>query len=245
MNFLIVSSGYNCQHYVKKCVDSVSKQTYQNIKAVFISDGSMDNTNKNIFESTRYDNRFIAEIFPKNEGAAKRRFDAIKKYSESDEDIVLLLGLDDSLELNALETIKQQYESGKWMTYGNWRDNMGRMLPKKFDLNFSNHTHHKREYRQAIYRSTAPNTFKRFLFDQLTEEDFKVNGKWILATTESNLMFSCLEMCGKERIGVITDAIYLYNRRGRDSTKEMRGILYQLSIYNEMVNRPKKKLLIR
>ena len=106
-----------------------------------------------------------------------------------------------------------------------------------------------------MYRSTAPNTFKKFLFDEIPDEDFKVFGKWIDNATETELMFSCLEMCGKDRIGVITEPIYLYNRTRGGNTKHrnykhngqiMSGIDYKMKVvYPEIVKRKKKPLLKR
>lgn len=246
MRFIIISSGLNCKQLAKACIESVKRQTYNNYIAVFISDGSTDGTNNVLFDATIKEKNLHSEVYPDNVGAAKRRWNAITKYATNPEDVILLLGLDDALMTpNALQIIKHQYDHGKWMTYGNWRDNMGKMLPRSFDLDFQQKIHDARDYRKVAYRSTAPNTFKRFLFDQLTERDFIFEGKWVLATTESNLMFSCLEMCGQQRIGVIREPIYLYNRRGKFSTKEMRGAEYQNRVYKHVVSRDKKPLLIQ
>jgi hypothetical protein len=194
-----------------------------------------------LMEKKCFDERFSYELHNDNQGAAKRRWDAIKKYATDSEDIILLLGMDDYLMHNALAEIKEHYDAGMWMTYGNWQDQFGQRLSDDF-LDFDEQTHESRDYRKVYYRSTAPNTFKRFLFDQLTPADFQVNGEWIRATTESNLMLSCLEMCGKEKIGVIKKPIYIYNKRGRYSTKNVRGATYQKSIYQNVINRPKKEL---
>lgn len=250
MKFLIVASGYNCDKFVKKCVDSVLAQTYKNYDAVFISDGSTDNTGNfldvRMFKERdiRREGSLFGEIFKDNQGAAKRRFDAIHKYAKDEETIVLLLGLDDELKPDCLLRIVEEYKKGNWMTYGNWINQYGVMLPKGF-LFFPDKVHENRDYRRVKYRSTAPNTFKKFLFDQIPEEDFKIDGKWIDSTTESELMFSCLEMCGKERIGVIEEPIYLYNESLPGGTLKRLGAEYKYKIYNQIIQRPKKPLLKR
>ena len=245
VNFLIVSSGYNCNELAHKCIASVLKQTYKNFTAVFISDGSSDGTLtlENIPKEL-HDERVWIELNPDNVGAAKRRYDAIKQYADDEETVVLLLGLDDELMPNCLERIAKEYEQGKWMTYGNWKDQTGWMLPNGF-LNFKEETHNDRSYRKVEFRSTAPNTFKRFLFDRIPPSDFTLNGKWIDSTTESELMFSCLEMCGKERIGVIQEPIYLYNRNLPGGTLKRLGVKYKYDIYAKVIAREKKPLLIR
>lgn len=243
MKVLIIATGYNCEGYAEKCIASVQAQTYQNYEAVFISDGSTDKTGGMIVQycDKVKDERLIPKLYSINNGAAKRRYDAIKEYAKDKETVILLLGLDDELMPNCLERIKKEYDNGKWMTYGNWKNQHGKMLPKGF-LNFPDIIHNDRSYRKVQYRSTAPNTFKRFLFDQIPEDDFKINGEWIKSTTESELMFSCLEMCGKHMIGVIEDPIYLYNENLPGGTLKRLGVKYKYDIYNQVIQRPKKPL---
>lgn len=236
MHFIIISSGYNCQGYDRKCMESVQKLE-GDFKAVFISDGSTDRTLRNPVK----DKRFIYERFPDNVGAAKRRYDAIKKYSKDENDIIVLLGLDDEIFPDALTEIGRHYQAGKWMTYGNWKNQYGNMLPEGF-LDFDEKTHRHRSYRKVKYRSTGLNTFYRFLFDQIPEDDFKISGRWIDSTTESELMFSCLEMCGRDRIGIVYKAIALYNEALPGGTLRRLGPEYKYSIYNQIIKRPKKPL---
>ena len=246
LNFLIVSSGFNCGRYVNICFDSLQSQTYKNFDAVLISDGSQDGTAQRLSSINGRNSRIICESFRDNLGAAKRRFDAIHKYAQDDETVVLLLGLDDRLMPNALERINQEYENGKWMTYGNWTNQFGIGLPDDFELEFDDMTHFHRNYRKVKYRSTAPNTFKKFLFDEFKEDEFKMkNGKWFDTTTESHLMFSCLEMCGKEKIGIIKEPIYTYNQNLREGTLRRLGARYKRDVLEEVMERPKKDKLER
>lgn len=242
MNFVIIATGYNCESFVRSCVRSITNLTISSFKAVFISDGSTDGTPEAIVNSLPNDSRYIAECWPTNEGAAFRRYHAIRKHAINPDDIIILLGLDDELYMDALSRIGDQHREGKWMTYGNWRDQMGNKLPHDFDLEFPYEIHRTRDYRKVYYRSTAPNTFRRFLFDMIPEDDFKFEGRWFRCTTESHLMFCCLEMCGKERIGVIHQPIYKYNKRGRHSTKNTVGRLEQNRVYQGVISRPKYPL---
>lgn len=250
VKFLIVATGYNCDKLVEKCFNSVIDQKYIDYDAVFISDGSNDNTGNllEIMVAGRRDkltaNKIHFERHLDNQGAAKRRFDAIHKYCKDEETVILLLGLDDELLPRALGRIDEEYKIGKWMTYGNWRNRFWKMLPPGF-LDFNEETHLNRDYRKVKYRSTAPNTFKKFLFDKIPEDDFKIDGKWIDSTTESEVMFSCLEMCGRQKIGIIYEPIYLYNQNLPGGTLKRLGSDYKYNIYNKIIQRPKKPLLIR
>jgi glycosyltransferase involved in cell wall biosynthesis len=238
MRFVILVTGYNCSIFVRNCLRSLSDQISGDFIAVLISDGSTDDTEAELLKWGK-DSRFHFELHKDNQGAAKRRFDAIKKYATDPEDIICLLGMDDSLSHDCLSYVQQEYRHDKWMTYGNWKDQFGQMLPETFPLDFDDYTHNNRYYRTAVYRSTALNTFKRFLFDQMTEEDFKVDGEWIRATTESPVMLACLEMCGRQRIGIIERPIYFYNKRFAQSTRKRIGNDIQRYTYNEITKREK------
>lgn len=241
--YLIICTGYNGAKYIKKCYKSLVNQTYGNFHCILIDDGSNDNSKEVLFD-LNMDKRFEVHCYTDNKGAAYRRYYAIRNNTlDAENTVVCLLGMDDWLYPNALEIIKKHYDNGKWMTYGNWIGSDGYKLPKGF-LDYSDEIHEKRSYRKEIYRSTGLNTFKKFLFDELTEEDFKVNGEWVKATTESNLMFSCLEMCGKDKIGIVYDFIVNYTKRN-DNTRSRMGSKYQDAIYLNVINRVPKKLLIR
>lgn len=244
--FLIVATGYNCKPYVKKCLDSIFAQTYQNFDIAIVSDGSTDGTATEIYEyctEKEHSKHYVnMNLFVDNMGACYRRYHVINNPQWADNTIVCLLGLDDELLPDALETIAEQYRNGKYMTYGNWINQHGESLPKDFDLYFDEETHANRDYRKVKYRSTAMNTFYAKLFKQIPMQDFMLNGKWIDTTTESEVMFSCLEMCGKEKIGVVEKPIYLYNQLLPNGTQIRLGQEYKNSIYSEIIKRPKKDL---
>lgn len=244
-HFFIIATGWNCEKYVKRCIDSVRAQTYENYTAVFMDDGSTDGTNEAIEDNVQKgtENKTFSATAIDNMGAACRRFEVLKLYNlHQPNSVVLLLGLDDYLLPNALERIKQEYDNGAWMTYGNWRGTDGYELPEGF-LHYHDGAHRTRDYRAFKYRATAPNTFKAHLFDHFTEDDFKFEGEWIKATTESNLMLSLLEMCGKDRIGVIEDVIYIYENNRKDKAAWRFGREYQDRIYKHVKRLPKRDLI--
>lgn len=240
MRFEIICTGWNCQSYVAKCVESVFNQTYKNFHLHLISDGSTDGTGETIGFLSGHP-QISVHVHDENKGAALRRLQVIRPLDK--DSVCLLLGMDDEMLPGCLSRIKKEYDQGKWMTYGNWHDQHGQMLPHDFELEFSEIEHQERNYRQLKYRSTAPNTFKKFLFDHIPDEDFKVNGRWMDNATETELMFSCLEMCGKDRIGVIKEPVYLYNRGRQDNTVRKFGMNHKMAILKDVMSRPKKPLL--
>jgi len=235
----IIATGWNCEKYARKCIDSVLAQSYENFHLIIINDGSTDSTEKSLAGLSG--NKTTIFNYGENLGAAYRRWMVMMNPQIGSEDVILLLGLDDELLPGALEKIAAQYEAGKWMTYGNWINQRGRknIVP----LGFPPIVHAKRSYRSIQYRSTAPNTFKKKLILQLTEDDFKVNGEWVQSCTETNLMFCCLEMCGEKRIGIIYDPIYLYNESRKEGSLDRWGSKYKLNLLSIFQQRPIKELL--
>lgn len=246
MKYFIIASGFNSYDKVEDCFNSLIKlEADHEWSAILIDDGSTDEGKmKEALNKLPFDSRIETRHYLENKGAAFRRFQAIKEAELNEEDVIILLGLDDELLPNAINEIDRKYLTGAWMTYGNWISPDGFRLDSSF-LHFDDNIHVERSYRRERYRSTAPNTFKKFLFDQFTERDFMYNEEWIKATTESNLMLSCLEMCGKARIGVIDEPIYVYNRDRKDNAKYRFGRHYQDDIYKWVKARPKRELLIR
>lgn len=240
MDFLVIVTGYNCRQYVRDCYNGLISQTYARWRAVFLSDGSTDGTGDELREIAK-DDRCFVEVYDENTGAAKRRFDAINKYG-NENDIIVLHGMDDYCFPHALAVIAEHYRAGKLMTYGNWIDQDGQMLPKTFPLEFDEQTHANRDYRKVVYRSTGLNTFYKFLYDKIPEDDFKIDGKWIDSTTESEVMFSCLEMCGKDRIGIVYQPICLYRKNLPGGTLKRLGVDYKYKIYDIVKARPKRDL---
>lgn len=240
VNFHIIVTGYNCKEYVKACYRGILNQQYPFWKAYFISDGSTDGTDIELIETVT-DNRCQIIIEPKNEGAAKRRHECISKIKNK-LDVCILHGMDDEMFPDALYTIAMQYYDGKWMSYGNWISQYGKTLPPGF-LNFAPEIHAERNYRQDIYRSTGLNTFYKFLYDRIPKEDFLIDGKWIDSTTESEVMFSCLEMCGEKRIGIIEKPICLYRENLPSGSLNRLGREHKYEILAKIKERTKRNLL--
>lgn len=54
----LVVPCYNVSFFVKKCIDSIKRQTYSNLEVLMIDDGSLDDTKKVIKENIQDDKRF-------------------------------------------------------------------------------------------------------------------------------------------------------------------------------------------
>lgn len=74
----IIIPVYNVEKYLDRCVESIVKQTYENIEILLVDDGSPDNSPKMCDEWAKKDNR-VKPIHKKNGGVSSARNMGIEK----------------------------------------------------------------------------------------------------------------------------------------------------------------------
>ncbi len=72
----IIIPIYNAENYIRRCINSILNQTYQNYEIILIDDGSTDNSREILNEFKA--NKKIRIYFQKNMGVAKTRNKGIK-----------------------------------------------------------------------------------------------------------------------------------------------------------------------
>ena len=98
INVSIIIPVFNGEKYLKKCLDSVKSQIYNDFEVIIINDGSTDNTSK-IIETYLTDKRFKV-INQDNRGIGFSRNIGIKKAKG---EYIVFLDSDDYIEFNFLE----------------------------------------------------------------------------------------------------------------------------------------------
>lgn len=101
MRFSIIVPVYNCQNYLRDCLESLSKQTFRDFEVIVVDDGSSDDSG-NIADSfaRMYDK--INVIHCSNRGPYLARRLAISQAIGA---YVVFLDADDGLRRDALEII--------------------------------------------------------------------------------------------------------------------------------------------
>lgn len=231
---LLVITGWNCEKYVKRCIDSVKAQTYKNYVVAIVNDGSNDNT-YNIIKDNINTKETLFINFNINMGAFNAREHAIMR--SEDFDIIALLDMDDALLPNALALVAKKYENENiLMTYGNWKNQHGK--PCHIDIKYSDEIHVNRDYRKDVFRCTHLRTFKKELYFAIDKEKL-INLEYYCDT---DLFFTMQEMCGRERMAVIEEIIYIYNTVNPNSILKRFG--RNLQGYAEIVAKEKADLWI-
>ena len=73
----IIVPVYNVEKYLAECVDSITKQTYQNLEVILVDDGSTDGSGAICDQFAQMDNRIIV-IHQKNQGVSASRNAALQ-----------------------------------------------------------------------------------------------------------------------------------------------------------------------
>ena len=231
MKFSVIITGYNCEEYVKECIDSVLAQTYKDYQLFICDDASEDNT-----EIISHGYKYGVHVNEVNLGALDMRHHIVNY--EATGDIVVFLGMDDKLEPNALEVLAEAYKDENIkMTYGSWRtfDRQG-MIAKPYP----SQVFKDKSFRKHKWLATSLNSFKRELLLQVPIEKLidPRTDKFFTNCTDLAYSFPCLEMCEEHEVAVIRKCIYVYRhdhgnttlkRLGREHKTETREILRNMT----------------
>ena len=68
----VIIPAYNCEKYIKNCLESLKHQTYRNLEIIVVNDGSTDNT-LNICREMQYNDYRIKIINQENKGVSAAR----------------------------------------------------------------------------------------------------------------------------------------------------------------------------
>lgn len=100
----VVIPVYNGENTIEKCVESVLKQTYDNIEIVIVNDGSADNTDKAVKELLKKYGS-IKYICKENSGVSSARNFGIEN---SCGEYIVFLDSDDTIEAEFIEKLYEQ-----------------------------------------------------------------------------------------------------------------------------------------
>lgn len=110
MKISVVIPAYNAERYITGCVESVFKQTKKPDRILFVDDGSIDKTNKIIWDYGKLS--YVASItIPENKGIGHARWRGSEYESRTGEcDYIAFLSTDDQWQPNFLEVMSKAAE---------------------------------------------------------------------------------------------------------------------------------------
>lgn len=137
----IIVPVYNGESYVKRCVDMLLNQDYQNFEIIVVNDGSTDKTQE-VLEKKYKENSKVRVISTNNQGVSTARNIGI---NASTGEYLLFVDSDDQLVPNALQRLNEQlikYNSELlifgFSVFGDSRRKNDTYVLKKFEKDFRN-----------------------------------------------------------------------------------------------------------
>ncbi len=104
--FSVIVPVYNTQNYLKRCLDSISNQSFKDFELIVVNDGSTDDSTKILDDYSKKDDR-IKVIEKKNGGLSSARNRGVEA---SKGEFLLLVDSDDFIERDLLEVLNKNLD---------------------------------------------------------------------------------------------------------------------------------------
>ncbi len=218
--FNIIIPVFNSEKYIKKCLNSIIKQTYKNYQVNVIDDCSTDYSYELALEiCNRYDNFDICKN-PRRLGALNNinKLLSLKIEAPSKTINILVDGDDYLYSGDVLDILHEKYiNTNCLITYGSHLSSKG-VQGKKYPslirkLNL---------YRKYFWYASHLKTFRHDLWLSINKSDFLTNnGHYFSVASDLAIMFPMLEMAG-DRQEFIKEILYVYNDKNPISDHKIR-----------------------
>ena len=209
MRMIIITTFYNAEKYIQKCILSLKVQTYKDFKCYLIDDMSTDNTVSYIKPLITNDDRFVLITNTEKKFKTKNFVDVLKNPTITDDEIVVELDGDDYLSnVNSLEKVSKIYkDKNVWITNGSFSYSNGQMGFSSPQINFDT-------LREDRFTASHLRTWKVFLWRNIYDDDHKdQNGDYLKINADLAYMLPMLEMSGSEHYRYIPDVLLIYNEQ--------------------------------
>jgi glycosyltransferase involved in cell wall biosynthesis len=205
---IILTTVYNCENYIEKCLLSIMSQTFKNFKCYLTDDLSTDKSVKLIKELIKNDNRFIL-IENKTKLYQPGNYDQVIRNNKEilDDDVIIEVDGDDWLpDSKVFERIYNLYsDKSVWIANGSFKYPNG-------IRGFSSKQENINDLRNVRFTATHIRTWRAFLWRKIKESDLKdENGVYWKVTGDLSFMYPMLEMSGDEHYRFMNEINYIYN----------------------------------
>jgi 2-polyprenyl-3-methyl-5-hydroxy-6-metoxy-1,4-benzoquinol methylase len=218
--YVFVICGRNVRPgQLKRCLDSLAAQHGPSWGAIVIDDAS-DNG------AAEYTELLVASMLEKvtfirnkiRKGNLANLYRAVHEFVQNPETVILTLDADDALiGFDVVERVAREYEKGADVTVGSMKRTDKEIgYPVCFDQPRKNRGGNVWQHLR---------TFKKYLFDNIREDDLKIDGEWIEMASDWAYMLPIIEMSSNP-VSII-DQLYLYEPstdKGLESFRAQREI---------------------
>jgi FkbM family methyltransferase len=217
----VITTLYNAEPYIEKCIESVASQDYDNYTMYIVDDASTDGSKRQIISklSTLPDSirdRFVHITQPFNNGAPFNQITTLREKVLDPEAIVMIIDGDDSLvnDNNIFQFYNTLYSDGTEFSYGScWSevDDIP-LISQEYPKSVKDARDYRNYHLNWIMPYTHLRTFKRGLLDRVDDSHFKdETGAWYKAGGDGSVFYTMLEQANPSKVKVVKDIVYNYN----------------------------------
>ena len=210
MKLVIMTTLYNAEKYIQRCIETVRNQTFKNFLMVITDDMSNDSSKAIVKDLIKDDNRFIL-IENQTKFYQPGNYWQISRFPfVDDEDVLVTVDGDDFLpDQNVLGRVFGYYfRTNFLMTFGQFihfhgGDKYSQGFTSAPDFNI---------LRGTTWTTSHLRTFKAKVFRKILEKDLKSpTGNFWEVTGDQAIIYPMLEMVGREHVYFTNDINYVYN----------------------------------
>jgi glycosyltransferase involved in cell wall biosynthesis len=204
----ILTTLYNAEKYVEKCIYSIMAQDFQDFKCYITDDMSTDNSINVVKKAIEGDKRFVL-VENKKKLFQPGNYDQIIRgdYGIDDEDIIIEVDGDDWLpDSKVFDRVMKTYEDKNvWIANGSFKYSDGRAGFAAPPKNISN-------IRNENFTASHLRTWKAFLWRAIDQNYLKdENGEYWEVAGDLAFMYPMIEMAGYENYKFMPEINYIYN----------------------------------
>ena len=202
----IIVPVYKVEQYLPKCINSILKQTYQDIELILVDDGSPDNCGNLCDDYAKKDSR-VCVIHKENGGLSSARNAGLEIVSGA---YIMFVDSDDYIALDMVETLYQRMlqDDSDMVVCGKQRvDEQGRLLSGGEGGHAQNGTYTAEEFYPLLFSCSVEawgKLYKRTAFDDIRFPVGKLH-------EDVFVTYKTVEKCTK--ISVLEEKLYYYLQR--------------------------------
>jgi FkbM family methyltransferase len=216
---VVISTFYNCEKYIERCIQSVAAQDYDNYQHILIDDASTDSTidvaNAAISKLPNdIRKKFILTGNQENVGAVRNQIEHFRMLD--DDAIVMILDGDDSLknDNNIFNYYNSLYDGTTEFTYGSCWSMVDRipLISQPYPEIVKENKNYRQHHFNWILPYTHLRTFKKKLINSCDDSLFKdTEGNWFRAGGDGSIFYALIESADPAKVKVVQDIVYNYN----------------------------------
>ena len=217
---VVVSTFYNCENYIARCIESIAAQDYDNYTAYLVNDASTDSTLVELSKAlaklpVNIRSKFRVINNSENQGAVANQVNVFRSLEDPEAIVMILDGDDNLINDNTVFTYYNNvYDGSTEFTYGScWStvDNIP-LISQPYPESVKHSSAYRQHHFNWILPYTHLRTFKQKLIAQCDDSQFKdAQGQWFKAGGDGSVFYALIESADPNKVKCLQDIVYNYN----------------------------------